>query len=166
VATALSTTIKRAQWDALAAIVAVVAMNVGLSLFDWFNTPFGSNPLGDLTYYYHSPVALLAVFALAHFKIRIEALIPLVVVLVCLNARNFLVVNRTLTIMHTYPTEVTALPRDVEKPAELEAEFWAKLPEIEGLERPWYERTFGYYREHPMGGTSYVQLYDRMFAPP
>jgi hypothetical protein len=153
------------RWWNLGLLLAVIGMSFSLSLFDWYNTPFNSNAFGAITFYYHSPVAIFAVFALAQYRVPMSALVVLVGVGVCLNLSDFGTINRIAMIMHTYPIEVRALPADVEKPEALASEFHTLLVRLNGQHADWYEKTFTYYEGHPMGGAAYVQRFDHMFHP-
>ena len=155
--------IRRQRWEGVAAIAAAGLMSFSLTLFDWFNTPFNSNAFGALTFYYHSPVAMLAVFALAQFRPRLVVLLPVVTVLVGLNLFNFGTVNRIAMIMHTYPLEARALPQQVESPAALDEEYHRLLLSLHGQHTAWLEKTFTYYKSHPMGGSDYVKRYVEMY---
>ena len=155
--------IRRRQWDGVAAIAAVGIMSFSLTLFDWFNIPYGSNAFGALTYYYHSPVALLAVFALAQFRPKLAVLLPAVILLVGLNLFNFHAVNRLVLIMHTYPTDVRALPGALEQSTELEAEFNRRLLRLNGQHTDWMQKTFNHYKAYPMGGADYVKRFNDMY---
>jgi hypothetical protein len=151
------------RWNAVAAIVAAGMMSFSLTLFDWYNIPYDSNAFGALTFYYHSPVAMLAAFAVAQFRPRLSFLLPVVIVIVGLNLYHFMTVNRIAMIMHTYPNESRALPQDIEKPAELDAEFHRLLLQLHGQHTAWLEKTFTYYESHPMGGPDYVKRFSEMY---
>jgi hypothetical protein len=151
------------RWNAVAAIVVAGMMSFSLTLFDWYNIPYDSNAFGALAFYYHSPVAMLAIFAVAQFRPRLSFLLPAVIVIVGLNLCNFMTVNRIAMIMHTYPIEARALPQDIEKPAELDAEFHRLLLQLHGQHTAWLEKTFDYYKAHPMGGPDYVKRFSEMY---
>ena len=155
--------VRRRQWHAVAAIAAAGIMSFSLTLFDWYNIPYDSNAFGALTFYYHSPVAMLAIFAVAQFRPRLALLLPVVIGIVGLNLCNFTTVNRIAMIMHTYPNEARALPQDIEKPAELDAEFNRLLLQLHGQHTAWLEKTFTYYKSHPMGGPDYVKRFNDMY---
>lgn len=151
------------HWKGVAAIAAAGTMSFSLTLFDWFNTPYGSNAFGAVTFYYHSPVALLVVFVVAEFRPRLALLLPGVVALVALNLGHFLTVNRLAMIMHTYPLEARALPQHVESSAALDEEYHRLLRSLHGQHTAWFEKTFSYYKVHPMGGHDYVKRYVDMY---
>lgn len=155
----------RRQWWQLAALAVPMIASFGLTLFDGYNTPLSSNAFGALTYYYHSPIALLVVFALSQFRVPDQVLAPIVLVVVALNMFAFNNLNRVAVIMHTYPLDARALPRRVEAPESLAAEFQRRVKLLNPRERGWFETTFAYYQAHPMGGSNYVRRFKRMYFP-
>ncbi len=153
------------QWWRAAAVVAPVIASFGLTLFDWYNTPFGSNAFGALTYYYHSPVALLIVFALLQWPWPKGILVPGVLVIVAANLAAFSTINRLAMIMHAYPVEARALPEKLERPTELATEFASRIHRLNRREGEWLQHTFDNYRNHPMGGGVYADRFNDIFFP-
>jgi hypothetical protein len=164
-AAALGWGVWKRKWVFVGTCLGLIAMSFSLSLYDMFNTPFKSNPPSQLTFYYHSPVGILVIFALAMLELRTAILLPVVLILSALNVHNFYIVNRALMIEHCYPLEAKLLPAHVVKPEELDREFHELTPRFQGQNIDWYQKTFDYYKIHPMGNDDFARRYVDLFKP-
>ncbi len=158
--------VKRA-WVVFVISLSLFGASFFLSMLDMVNT--SRNYMGQWTYYYHSPIAVLTLLWLAatyHWlrpdskKLQITATCAIVVVSV-LNMGNFYRVNELIRIMHLYPlAQIKPRLYDHENLARrFEALLNAgALPEAEGL-----RKQFAYYREHPMGTDDYADRLEKTF---
>jgi hypothetical protein len=153
------------RWFFVGSCLGTLVMSFSLTLFDMFNTPFKSNPWGQLTYYYHSPVGLMAIFAVATLELRTPLVFLLVAFVGTLNVQNFHDINRSLMIDLCYPLEARALPAHVVKPEELAREFHDLTAHFQGQNRDWFQNNFTYYQAHPMGDDTYARRYVELFKP-
>ncbi len=153
----------RKKWRIAMASMCLIAMSFGLSLFDMYNSPFRSSPFGQLTYYYHSPIGLLAVFLLATLELRSKILVPLVILLIFSNIHTFYMVNRAIMIEHNYPFEARALPEAVREPDKLAREFLKLIPHIGGLNEQWFDTNFIHYQAHPIANDEFPRRYRALF---
>jgi len=159
-----------------------------LSLIDGVDSLDKPNYLGRLTYYYHSPVAVLSVALLAmvyaatkhHFSNSLKlALFTCLVVAAGWNLRMFNSINQVIGIMHLYPLESRQLKADIltasnssthDAPlhlanAKLTCRFTAALSDLRPEEVSAFSASLDYYRQHPMGDTSYAERLAKAFFP-
>lgn len=158
--------IKRA-WVVFVISLSLFGTSFFLSMLDMVNT--SRNYMGQWTYYYHSPIAVLTVLWIAaayHWlrpaskKLQIAAVCGVVVISV-LNMANFYRVNELIRIMHLYPlAQITPRVYDHENLARRFESLLTvgALPEADGL-----RKQFAYYREHPMGTDDYADRLERTF---
>ncbi len=150
---------KTSHWQLIAATASVFAMGFFLTLINWFSAPFGYNYYGSMSYYYYSPVALLAVVWLAAtVKLVRERIVDLqkktaFTVLVALlaisasiqNYRNFVDLNALIQTIHIFPLDPAALRSAVRTLPAVVANLPPKAPipieliaDREGLEEAFY----------------------------
>jgi hypothetical protein len=153
------------QWLIVSACLCLIAMSFGLSLFDMYNSPFHSAPFGQLTYYYHSPIGVLAIFALATLKLPTKVLAPLVILVALSNVRNFYAINRAIMIEHNYPFEARSLPKTDREPEKLAREFYRLTPRFAGLNQDWFETNFAHYRLYPIANDDFPRRFRALFDP-
>lgn len=164
VVTILIFALVKRQWLVASSSLALVGTSVFLSMIDMANGP--GNFFAQLTYYYHSALAPLAVFWIACIvmwqrSIPRPVLAAIAVAVTILNFVNFQRVNEITKILHTYPMMTLDPPTFNE--AALERRFEdllssSALPEASG-----YRSQFAYYRDHPMGNESYTSNLIRAF---
>ncbi len=166
VVVAIYALVKRA-WVVFVISISLFGTSFFLSMLDMVNT--SQNYMGQWTYYYHSPIAVLTLLWVAsvyHWlrpdsnKLQI-AVTCIIVVVSTLNMVNFYRVNELIRIMHLYPLGQI-------KPRLYEHEKLASrfelllsaggLPEAEGL-----RKQFAYYREHPMGTDDYADRLEKTY---
>ena len=150
----------RRAWMVFAATLSLVGASFFLSMLDMVNT--SRNYMGEWTYYYHSPIAVLTVLWLALIyacirpasrNVRIALACGLATISV-LNLANFYRINELIRIMHVYP--IGQLNPRIYDPEGLAKRFEflltvGPLPEAEGL-----RAQFAYYRNQPMGTKEYA----------
>ena len=134
----------RRAWMVFAATLSLVGASLFLSMLDMVNT--SRNYMGEWTYYYHSPIAVLTVLWVALIygwirpsssTLRIALGCGLAVISV-LDLANFYRVNELIRIMHVYP--IAQLRPRVYDPEGLANRFESlltigPLPEAEGFAR-------------------------------
>jgi hypothetical protein len=157
----------RRAWLVFATSLSLFGASFFLSMLDMVNT--SRNYMGEWTYYYHSPLAVLTLLWIAaayHWlrpdskKLQLAAACG-VAVISMLNLANFHRVNELIRIMHLYPlAQITPRVYDHENLARRFESLLSAgaLPEAAGL-----RRQFSYYREHPMGTDDYADRLERTF---
>jgi hypothetical protein len=158
----------RRAWVVFVISLSLFGASFFLSMLDMVNT--SRNYMGQWTYYYHSPIAVLTLLWLAatyHLlrpdskKLQIAAT-GVIVVVSALNLANFYRVNELIRIMHLYPlAQIKPKVYDNENLARrFESLLNAgALPEAEGL-----RKQFAYYREYPMGTDDYADRLEKTFT--
>ena len=155
----------RRQWVLLAALLSIVGQSFFFSMIDTVNTT--PNYIGQWTYYYDTPVAVLSLVAAASAYLWLRRSHPrwgvvagaTVVLLCALNLKNFERANEVVRIIHTYPL-AELKPRRFD-PDGLAARFEVLLREGGYPYADAFRKQFAYYREHPMGDATYA---DRLEA--
>ena len=106
-------------WQLIIATAAVFAMGLFLTLINWNAAPFGYNYYGSVTYYYYSPIVILALVWLASViklvrktvgkelcqRMFSVALLILAVPVALVNYSNFRDVNKLIQTIHMWPLE-------------------------------------------------------------
>jgi hypothetical protein len=157
----------RRSWLVACASISVLGTSVFLSMLDTVNTT--PNYMGQFTYYYHSPVALLAVFwaATAYAWLRPSNVaaravaVVMVIAVTLLNLANFQRVNEILKIIHTFP--LAQLEPRVFDPTGLTARFEALLDSGPLPQASAFRRQLENYRKSPMGDKSYADRLERAY---
>jgi hypothetical protein len=105
--------------------LSLMGLSFSLSLFDWFNTPFGYNNIGVYGYYYHSPVCIIVLLWLAAIlkaslsyashltekNLYLKNLLPgisviLILIISTFNVKHFQTLNQMIQILHYYPIDI------------------------------------------------------------
>jgi len=150
----------------IAASLSVIGASLFLSMLD----PGKSQEyMGQWTYYYHSPVAVLSITWAAvcyhslPLALRSRAALGIATTAICaLNFANFSRTNEIIKIIHTYPMARL-------EPREFDSEGLAARLEtlLQGGALPHadaFRRQFAYYRAHPMGDAAYADSLERTFG--
>lgn len=157
----------RRVWVVSAVSFLIVGISIFFSMIDQINTT--KNHIGQWTYYYHTPVAVLAllwVAAVYHWLrptstgLRIAAGLTIAVISM-LNLNNFQRVNEIVKIIHTYPL-ARLIPRTFD-PQGLGERFEVLLKSGSLPEADAFRRQFSYYRVHPMGDSSYAERLEQTY---
>lgn len=159
--------VSRRAWIVFAASLSLAGASLFLSMLDMVNT--SRNYMGEWTYYYHSPVAVLTILWIAvayHWlrpasaKLRAAGACGIAIVTI-FNLSNFYRVNELMRTLHTYPL-VKLKPRTFDREG-LERHFEALLRAGTLPEAPGLRKQFAYYREHPMGTDQYADKLERTY---
>lgn len=144
----------------------IIISSIFFSWLDMINT--SRNYMGQWTYYYHSPLAVLSVLlsALVFDSIKKDSKFSqFFLILICFislsNIYNFYRVNEILKTLHLYPIySVYPLSFDENKMAKEYEGLIANpaLPQSEGL-----RKQFEYYKKNPMGTEDYAKRLNRTY---
>ena len=107
------------HWQFIFATVSVLGMGLFLTLINWNAAPFGYNYYGSISYYYYSPIVVLALLWFASLikllrdtiqKLPYQRIFSIVLLAVAVpvtvaNYFNFRDVNRLIQTIHIYPLD-------------------------------------------------------------
>jgi hypothetical protein len=154
------------EWLVVAVTVSMIGASFCFSILDMANGP--GNFLAQLTYYYHSALAPIAVFLVTVIYARwrpdlvfIRAALGFSAAAICVaNLLNFQHINELTKILHTYPiVSLSPMQFDEEGLIERFERLLYGVPQANG-----YQSQFGYYKEHPMGNADYIRRLMKAFG--